>query len=199
VTVNVSRLNAVGDLVVTDARALRALADPSRRQLFQLVQRLGPITAAALAVETGAGECTLEEQLLELERLGLIDSAGDQPSGRLWSTPAKGIYFEIPPDGEEAQRAARDLGNAMVADAAELPSKWVRDEEPSLELEWARAAGLFNARIQLTPSELQALQDQLEQLLMPFTTRAEADRPPGAAPVRITAFFLPEPRDERER
>lgn len=190
-SVDLSRLNAVGDLVVTDPRALRALADPSRLQLFQLVQRLGPITCAALAAETGEDKRLLEEQLLELETLGLIDAAADQRSERLWSTPAKGIYFEIPAEGEETQRAARDLSSAMVAQAAELPSSWVRDEEPRLELPWARAAGLFNARVHLTPDELQTLQDELERLLEPFTTRAETEQPPGSARVRVLAFFLP--------
>ena len=33
-----------------------------------------------------------------------------------------------------------------------------------------------------------------EQLLEPFLNRPANDQPPDAAPVRITAYFLPEPQ-----
>jgi hypothetical protein len=102
----------------------------------------------------------------------------------------KGVYFEIPED-PEGQLAARQLSNVMLAKYAELPASWIRDQEPRLELDWARAAGLFNARVDLTPSELRDLQEELERLLEPFTTRTET--PAGAAPARILAFFMPEP------
>ena len=64
--------------------------------------------------------------------------------------------------------------------------------EPRLDVTWARAAGLFNARTELTPDELRRLQEDLERLLQPFTSRPAEDRPADAAPVRITAYFLPE-------
>jgi hypothetical protein len=50
-------------------------------------------------------------------------------------------------DEPEGQHAARELSNVMLAKYAALPTAWVREEEPKLELEWARAAGLFNARL----------------------------------------------------
>jgi hypothetical protein len=80
----------------------------------------------------------------------------------------------------------------MMAKYADLPASWVRDQEPQLDVEWARAAGLFNARIDLTPAELQTIQERLERLLEPFTTRSPAETPSTAAPVRILAFFMPE-------
>jgi hypothetical protein len=69
----------------------------------------------------------------------------------------------------------------------------VRDLEPKLDVTWARAAGLFNARLELTADELRQLQEDLEQLLEPFTNRRAEDKPAGAASVRITAYFLPQP------
>jgi serine/threonine protein kinase len=46
----------------------------------------------------------------------------------------------------------------------------------------------------LTADELRDIQDELERLLEPFTTRASKDMPAGAATVRILAYFLPEAR-----
>jgi hypothetical protein len=54
--------------------------------------------------------------------------------------------------------------------------------------EWARAAGLFNARLTMTADELREVQERLEELLEPYLTR---DAPPGAE-VRVLAYFLPE-------
>jgi DNA-binding transcriptional ArsR family regulator len=187
VPIDPSRLNAVGDLVVTDVAELRALADPVRLDLFDLVQRDGPLATEEACARLGLDLNTASGQLRRLADAGLIerDAAGS------WRTDARGIYFEIP-DEPEAQRAARELSNTMLAKCASLPSEWVNRVEPLLDLKWARAAGLFNTRVELTPDELRRLQEELERLLEPFTTRHAADRPRETSPVRIMAYFMPE-------
>ena len=183
-----SRLNDVGDLVVTEADELRALADPVRLDLFDLVQRDGPLTVEEACARLSLPEDTASSQLRHLADAGLID----RDATGAWSTEARGIYFEIP-DEPEAQRAARDLSNTMLAKYASLPSEWVSRVEPLLDVTWARAAGLFNTRVELAPDELRRLQEDLERLLEPFANRAANDRPADASPVRITAYFMPEP------
>jgi DNA-binding transcriptional ArsR family regulator len=185
VPVDRSQLNAVGDIVVTDPRALRALADPTRLRLFELVQRRGPIDVDELRREIGGDEEATRGHLAELEASGLIEAAGSD-----WSTPARGLYFEIPEHGEEEQQAARTLSNVMVGIAAALPQRWVDDAEPRLSVDWARSAGVFNARVDLTQDELRELQAELERVLEPFTTRDAP--PPDAASVRVLAFFMPD-------
>ncbi len=81
----------------------------------------------------------------------------------------------------------------MLVRYGSLPAEWVRRVEPLLDVTWARAAGLFNARIELAPNEVRRLQEDFERLLEPFTNRPADDRPDDASPVRITAYFLPEP------
>ena len=189
--VDPSRLNAVGDLVLSDPREFRALADPMRLTLFDQIRREGPVTSAALSEQIGLDLESVGSQLGELESTGLIERERSERGELCWTAAVKGIYFEIP-DDPEGQRAARDLSNVMLAKYAALPSVWVSEEEPRLTLEWARAAGLFNARIELTADELRDLQERLEQLLEPFTTRRTEDAPAGTAPVRILAYFLPE-------
>jgi len=188
VPIDPSRLNAVGDLVVTEVDELLALADPVRLDLFELVRQEGPLAAEEACSRLGLSTETAAAHLHTLAAAGLIeqDAAGE------WSTEARGIYFEIP-DEPGAQRAARELSNTMLVKYASLPVEWVRDLEPQLDVAWARAAGLLNARVDLTPDELRGLQEDLERLLEPFINRPADVRPPDAAPVRITAYFLPEP------
>ena len=182
------RLNAVGDVVLTDAQQFRALAEPVRLDLFDLVRRSGPLTVEDVCAHLDLVDDTALGHLEQLADAGLIarDATGS------WSTEARGIYFEIP-DEPEAQRAARDLSNTMLVRYSSVPSEWVRRVEPLLDVTWARAAGLFNARIELAPDELRRLQEDLERLLEPYTNRPADDRPADASPVRITAYFLPGP------
>jgi DNA-binding transcriptional ArsR family regulator len=184
-----SRLNAVGDLVLTEVAELRALADPVRLDLFDLVRRDGPLGVEDVCRRLDLAPDTASSHLRQLTDAGLIDR---DATGR-WSTGARGIYFEIPDEPEEAQRAARELSNTMLVRYGSLPAEWVRGVEPQLDVSWARVAGLFNARIELTPDEVSRLQEDLERLLEPFTNRAADDRPADASPVRIAAYFLPEP------
>jgi predicted transcriptional regulator len=189
--VDPARLNAVGDLVLTDSNELRALADPERLTLFDVVRREGPATSSTLAQRLDRDAAWIDENLGALEGLGLVESDAGAAGDVRWSAAVRGIYFEIP-DDPEGQAAARALSGVMMAKYADLPASWVRDQEPQLDVEWARAAGLFNARIDLTPAELQTIQEGLERLLEPFTTRSSAEAPSATAPVRILAFFMPE-------
>jgi hypothetical protein len=179
-------INAVGDLVLTEAKEFQALADPIALQLTDRLRRDAPADAAALAADLGAPETNVEAHLAELERAGIVTRAEDG-----WRPIAKGFVFEIPSDPEH-QAAARQLSNVMLLQYVDLPRQWVADTEPRLELDWARASGLFNARLALTPDELQALQQDLEELLAPYLTRQPTSLPPEARDVRILGYFMPE-------
>ena len=95
-------------------------------------------------------------------------------------------------DHPEAARAARQLSGVMLLGVAHLPRRWVDEVEPRLDDAWAGAAGLFNAGVALTSDELNGVQEQLEEVLLPYLNRAEADRPAAARQVRVLAYVLPD-------
>jgi hypothetical protein len=166
-------LNAVGDLVVDDLEALRAIADPHRLDLIDRLRR-------------GDAVDPLDEpHLEELERLGFVSKDGDR-----WAAVGRGIYFEVPED-EAGQAVARELTRVMLLREADRPRRWVEEDEPRLTVEWAKEAGMFNARVPLTADELREVQEELERVMTPYTSRT--DPPADAAPVRVLAYFLPEP------
>ncbi len=190
-----TRLNAVGDVILEDPRAMLALAVPARLTLHAALRRHGPATVDELATLLGDdpramlaladparltlhavlrrhGAATVDElaallgdepratatQLESLEEVGLVERSGQ--SHVTWAVVGKGIFFEIPEDAE-AQSAARQLSNAMLVQYADLPRRWVSDDEPRLPVQWARAAGMFNARLVVTPDELGQIQAAL--------------------------------------
>jgi DNA-binding transcriptional ArsR family regulator len=178
-------LNAVGDLVLTDPQAMRALADPVRLELHDRLRRHGPATAAELAAHVGATEQAVEEHLRALEAFELV-THGDR-----WAAVGKGFVFELP-DEPEGQAAARELSRVMLLQYVDLPRDWVAEDEPRLGLEWARASGVLNVGVTVTPDELRGLQEEAERLLEPFLTREPAEAPAEAGRVRILGYFLPE-------
>ena len=179
------QVNEYGDMMLTEAAALRVMAEPGRLELFETLSQQGPLAADALGGLLGTDPAATAGHLNELAGHGLVnESAGT------WSTLAKGVFFEIPDDPETAD-AARALSTVMLGRSVDLPRRWIADDEPRLELDWARASGMLNAGFSATADELRTIQDQLEQVLAPYTSRAESDVPAGACRVRVLTYFLP--------
>jgi DNA-binding transcriptional ArsR family regulator len=180
-----TQINQVGDLVLTDPQAMRSLADPVRLTLVDRLRREGPATPSELAELLRAEPAAVEAHLRELGRFGFVEAE----EGR-WRAVGKGVFFEIP-DDPEGQAAARRLSNVMLLHYVDVPRRWVAEAEPGLDVEWARAAGLFNARLTLAADELRSIQEELERLLQPYLNRAAGEVPADAGPVRILSYFLP--------
>jgi hypothetical protein len=111
--------------------------------------------------------------------------------GRRWQAVSTGIRFE-PSDDAESQAAYRALGNVMFLRADELPRRWMAESEPRLEPEWRRVSGFVNARMTLTLAEAEALDAQMEELLIPYVTRDSSDAPEGARDVQLLRYLMPE-------
>ncbi len=180
-------INAVGDLVLTRAAEFRALASPLALSLTDRLRPSSVVTSSTLAAKTGVSEADVDACLVELEDAGIVSRDGDG-----WTKVAKGIVFEIPDDPPDAQADARALTTTMLLQYADVPGRWVEEAEPGLDVEWARAAGLFNAGILLTADELRRVQEDIETLLVPYLTRSADDTPRNARRVRLLAYFLPD-------
>lgn len=182
-------VNEVGDMVLTRAAEMRALADPVRLAVMDRLTRQGASTTAELAGHAGIEADAAADHVKALAEVGLVEPDGDR-----WKAPGRGIYFEIPDTDAEAQAAARQLSNAMLLNYERMPREWVEGAEPKLELDWAQAAGLFNAGLSVTADELRTIQADLETLLTPYLNRD--DPPAGSRRVRILAYFMPSAPEE---
>jgi DNA-binding transcriptional ArsR family regulator len=190
-----TKFNAVGDVVLEDPSAMRALADPARLALHAALRRRGRETVGELAASLEADPRSTGAHLQALEDVGLVERSGPGDDAA-WAAVGKGIFFEIPEDAE-GQSAARELGKAMLLQYADLPRQWVTDDEPQLSQAWARVAGSLNVRLLVSPDELQQIQEALEKLLERYVTREPDAAPPGASHVRLLSYFMPEARLSR--
>lgn len=186
--------NPHGDLVLTEPEVLRAVAQPDRYALFRHLQRHGPTTVDDLAGQVNADPASVDGHLAVLAGHGLVRPVADETgdSGSTWEAAATGLLIEMP-DSAEGQAAARQLSTQMFLEAAALVVPWWADDEPRLTPEWRKVSGLINAGLWMTPDELQALNDQIEELTAPYALRAEADRPGDARRVRVQCYLMPAP------
>lgn len=184
--------NPYGD-VELDAKGMRALAHPVRLAILSRLHRDGPSTATALAPHVGASPSVTSWHLRHLAEHGLVRDADVEADGRQRWWEAVGTGFRFAADDEGKVEAAGALGHLLMDQAADLPARWVRDVEPRLEVEWRRSAGLSNTTIAVTADELAAVEAAIEELLAPYVRRrAEREVEPGARPVRMLRYVLPE-------
>jgi len=180
----VVEVNSVGDVILSDARTIGALADIGRYELVDHLRKLGPASVSDLANTTGTTEVAVGEMLAVLADAGLITNV----SGDRWSAVGRGLLLEVP-DDPEGELAARKLASIIMLRNADIPRRWAADDEPHLDRAWFRSAGALHARLTMTPTELDELQQQIERLIEPYLHR---ERPTeGTGVVELLAYFLP--------
>ncbi|MEU0397505.1 helix-turn-helix domain-containing protein [Streptomyces sp. NPDC006208] len=193
--------NRLGDVEITDPRAMRALAHPVRLAILERLQRYGPATATQLAPDVGASPSVTSWHLRHLAGFGLVRDAEPGPDRRRrrWEAVARGFRFEVPedPDDEEGRSAARVLSREMFLRSADLSNRWAAEAEPELDPVWRRLAGLANTRVVVSAEELAAIEDAIERVLAPYVTRGEAARPADGRGVRLLRYVLPEGAKEQ--
>jgi DNA-binding transcriptional ArsR family regulator len=195
--------NPLGDALVTEPQAMRALAHPLRLAALSYLQRHGPATATQLAPHVGASPSVTSWHLRHLARFGLVVDAdpsevpGDRRQ-RWWKAPARGFRVELG-DNEEAAVAGRVLNDQLIDTARRQIDAWTAETEPRLDHAWRRLAGVSNTSVRLTAGELETVEDAIDDLLGRFVTRAEPDVPADARRVRVLRYFLPSEGPEADQ
>jgi DNA-binding transcriptional ArsR family regulator len=184
---------------LTDPRALRALAHPTRLELMSLLRRGGPLTATQAAEKTGESPASCSFHLRQLAKYGLVEEAGGG-HGRERPWQATAIATEWASRGsEEARIAGTLLSRVAVERYFQSAIEWLerQEDEPP---EWRNAANFGDAMVYMTAEELHEVDDGIRALLEPYLARLEDAEPPAAGARAISiialAFPLPEERED---
>jgi len=183
---------------LTDPRALRAYAHPTRMTLAGLLRREGPLTATRAAELTGESVASCSYHLRILAKYGLVEE--DDPGGpgreKPWRATAQ--YTGWP--GYSDDPAVADAANAMTLAATEnYFHRMTRALEARHELprEWQEAERFTDATLFVTPQELVDLGERIDALVAEFAGRATdaSLRPEGCrrVPYLQIAYVAPEP------
>ena len=176
-----------------DARALRALAHPTRLKLVGLLRLQGPLTATQAARELGETPQRCTFHLGQLAKYGLVEEAGGgRGRERPWRATASFTSWPNVMTEQEAATAGQLLEAVVAEQHFEDVMGWIerKDEEPR---EWQEAAQLNDVALYLTAGELEELGRDIWSLFEPYLARASAPslRPEGARPVTILNLAFP--------
>ncbi|MEV7179292.1 helix-turn-helix domain-containing protein [Kitasatospora sp. NPDC093679] len=178
---------------LSDPRALKAYAHPTRMALVGLLRREGPLTATRAAELIGESVASCSFHLRQLAKYGLVEEAGGgRGREKPWRATALFTSWDTAAADPAAARAAGALQRTVVERYAALAVRWL-EAQPEEEPAWRSAAGIGDTLLHLTAEELTELGARMDELTRPYLDRlgAGADRPAGSRPVLVVRMALP--------
>lgn len=182
-----------------DHRQVRVLAHPLRMRLLGTLRLDGPATATTLAEKLDTNTGATSYHLRQLAEVGLVVEDPDRGTSRQrWWRAAHDISNFDPSDYDDdpdARAAMEWIQGDQVRLLAELAERWMA-EAPSRSPQWRDAAGMSDMVLTLGPARLQALNDELWQVLMRHHDEATSDEPDARS---VHVFLAAFPRAEGKR
>lgn len=183
--------------VVTDARAMRALAHPFRVALLEAIRRDGEITATRAATLLDESPGNMSWHLQTLAKYGFVEETGEgRGRSRPWRIAGGShspLAFEDATGDYEVAAAGEALERTFVERAYDQLREWW-SRRLTYPVKWRRAAFMSNSVTYLTAAELAAITEEINRIYTRYADRAaEEKRPAGALPVRLYAHGHPLP------
>lgn len=182
---------------LSDPRALRAYAHPTRMALVGLLRMEGPFTATRAAELTGESVASCSYHLRILAKYGLVEEAEPGASGREKPWRATASYTDWP--AWSADPAVADAAEALGVAVAESQFHRLmraRELRHTLPPQWQRAETYSDVVLHLTPEELSALGARIDEVVAEYAERGQdpARRPATARRVVYlhTGYVVPE-------
>jgi predicted transcriptional regulator len=170
---------------LTDPRALRALAHPTRLALVGLLRSEGPLTATQAGERLGQSSASCSFHLRQLAKYGLVEEAGGG-TGRQRPWRATTMFTAWPDVAEGADQAAASglLATVIAERYFNDLMRWL-EIRPGESAEWQRASQFGDTMLWLTADELADLWTRTREMVDTYLDRLEHPerRPPGARQV----------------
>jgi len=185
---------APGRQVITDARAIRALAHPLRVAVLEAVRRDGEITATQAAELLGESPGNMSWHLQTLAKYGFVEESGKgRGRARPWRIASGYTGLRTGPQDDETAAAGEALARTfMDRTNAEMQDWWSR--RLAYPAKWRNAAFVSDTVRYLTAAELDSLMEEITAVLDRYLDRQDPQaRPAGARPVRVHAHGYPLP------
>lgn len=178
--------------VVTDPRAMRALAHPLRVALLETMRRDGHITATRAAELLGESPGNMSWHLQTLAKYGFVEETGEgRGRSRPWRLTSDSRSFDTGMTNPETAAAGEALERTFVERAYDQMREWW-SRRLTYPLKWRRAAFMTDSVRYLTAEELAAVMDEIIAIYDRYADREDADkRPAGALPVHLSAHGHP--------
>lgn len=180
--------------VVTDARAMRALAHPVRVALLEAIRRDGEITATRAAELLGESPGNMSWHLQTLARYGFVEETGDgRGRSRPWRATSSSRQFVSDTGELESEIAGEALAQTFLERSYAQAREWL-SRQAAYPADWRYASSMLDSVRYLTAEELAAAMADILAIYDRYSDRDDkAKRPEGALPVHLHAHGHPLP------
>ena len=191
---------AVGDVVIRDPRALRALAHPVRLEILERLGLDGPATATEIGAAVGVSPSAASYHLRALARFGLVvDAGGGRAATGRGRRPEPASCSSLRSMSGPGAEAAVQLLSAQLIARGEQETLAFVAAESSHDADWRAASHIANATLNLTAAEAVEVVKQIDAVLAPYLRSSRTDAPEDAVPARLLLRLFPREMPERER
>ncbi|WP_405430789.1 ArsR/SmtB family transcription factor [Micromonospora sp. NBC_00617] len=163
--------------LVTDSRALAAMAHPLRRRLMDVLKVHGPSTVGLLAERTDQAPANVSHHLKVLAAADLVTEAPELARDRRerwWQLVSRGVRWSNTDfDADPAARAVADAATSLNLDRHVALARAWHAADDSAHAAWRDGPFSTDRWLHLTPDELFELSRDVADLLARW-----ADRPP---------------------
>jgi DNA-binding transcriptional ArsR family regulator len=185
-----------GDRVVlTDPRAIRALAHPARLAILEALTAGEELTATELAAVTGLSPSATSYHLKALAKWGLVEAGQARADGRdrPWKATGRSVEMDSAIPGRTAPAEMAILSTFL--DRNRVLAAEFLTSQASEPPEWRDVVELASTDYWMTADEVVKAAQAMRDALAPFAQRQRSARPDGSRRVRISRFIVP--RTER--
>jgi DNA-binding transcriptional ArsR family regulator len=176
-------------VVLTDPRAIRALAHPARQRVIDELYNGKVLTATECAKLAGLTPSAMSYHLRALERWGIVERADESADGRErpWRAPAGSLMISSQSTG-----AGRLAGQALMRTSVERILEQFEQLPPTDP--WDDVSSMSRARLWLTHDEARQFNQDLEDLVERYRKGRNQTTHPAAAR-RISTLLAVVPTD----
>jgi DNA-binding transcriptional ArsR family regulator len=167
-------------VLVTDVRALRALAHPLRNRLLGLLRLHGPATASQLARLVDQNSGATSYHLRQLAEYGFVEEVEGRGTARerWWRARHRMTSWEAADvlAQEGGAEVEDELRRQQLAGHARVLNAW-QSQEHELDPAWSAAADLSDYALRLRPDEATALARELHAVMTRWLAAHPAEQP----------------------
>lgn len=183
-------------MVLTDPRAIKALAHPARLAVMDELFAGRQLTATECAEIAGLSPSAMSYHLRALEKWGIVERAEASGDGRErpWRATGDGLSIE-----SSEPRASAVAESAMVSRILDRTRRYLldwlarEDREDREKGDWNDVTALGGGTRWMTDEEAIELSEAFSELMDKYA-RTSTDRPPGARAVQVTFVVVPADR-----
>ena len=187
-----------GRIVLSDPRAIRALAHPARLALIEALLPGQELTATEAAALTGLSPSATSYHLKALAKWGIVEAGQPRPDGRDRPWKATGRSIEMSSQVPRATVLAEIAMLDAVLDRIRALVTGFLERQANEPEPWRDALELANGDYWLTAPELAEISRALRSVLEPYKRRARDARPANSRRVRVTRLLVPRADSEEE-